>query len=138
MKELAPGDASLIEEFTNAIRRSSGLDMPVDNPNLLEGLEMGFKMLPLLGLFRKYTKTSVHDFAGGFSDPFLREAFVGSFGLPRLLPKTLPGLADSHMIGQWTTVGAGLPGKGWAGRGQGNMPAGPEALRNLHSVTLAS
>lgn len=43
---------------------------------------MAFKMLPFMGAFRKYAKTSIQDFAGRFSDPFLRQAFAAVFDLP--------------------------------------------------------
>lgn len=35
---------------------------------------------------------------------------------PNTIPKTLPGLANFHMIGQWTTIGGGLPPAAQDGR----------------------
>jgi phytoene dehydrogenase-like protein len=86
MKELAPADAGVIEEFADAVRLFTRFDMPVDKPRELygplDGLKLGVKMLPFLGAWRKYGKTSIQDFAACFSDPFLRQAFATVFDLP--------------------------------------------------------
>ncbi|MCR4426623.1 MAG: NAD(P)/FAD-dependent oxidoreductase [Firmicutes bacterium] len=80
LKELAPGDLAAIEEFTGLIRRLAAMEMPIENPGLFEGLKLGLKMLPVLGAFRKYGPVSVREYAGRFSDPFLREAFAEMYG----------------------------------------------------------
>jgi len=86
MKELAPADAGIIDEFCNAIRRFTRFGDAMLDPSgpsgVFAAIKMGLKMLPLWGDLRKYSKTSVHDFAARFSDPFLREAFVSLFDMP--------------------------------------------------------
>jgi phytoene dehydrogenase-like protein len=85
MKELAPADAGVIEEFANAVRLfvrfGERMDGPAMPSGLLNGIKMGVKMLPFMGPLRKYSRISIQDFAARFSDPFLREALVKVFGL---------------------------------------------------------
>jgi phytoene dehydrogenase-like protein len=40
----------------------------------LDNIRMMFAILPLMGTFRKYGKTTIQEFAARFQDPFLREA----------------------------------------------------------------
>ncbi len=86
MKELAPADAALIEEFTGAIRTISRVDMPLAKPreisSPLDGLRMLPGMLPLVRPLLKYRKTNVKAFADRFTDPLLHEAFSSFFDLP--------------------------------------------------------
>mgnify|MGYP006287162557 CR=1 FL=1 len=85
MLELAPVDADVTREFCGAIRRFSRIDevMPLGPSSILDQIRMGVKMLPHLGAMRRYARTSTHEFAERFSDPFLRWAFAASFDLPR-------------------------------------------------------
>ncbi len=86
MKELAPEDEKLIEQFCGAIRRlsrfaggmggSSGASGPA---TVLKGLLGAASVLPL---FVRYRRTTTQDFAGRFRNPFLREAFGTLFDLP--------------------------------------------------------
>lgn len=86
IKELAPQDTGVIEEFVQALRTSTRFDMPVKKaPELygfLDGLRLTFKMLPFLMAVRKWKKISIHDFAKRFTNPFLREVFPLLFDLP--------------------------------------------------------
>jgi len=86
MKELAPEDKDVIEEFTKALRTCTRFDLPIEKaPELygpIDGLRLLFKIFPLLRVMRKWKRISVQDFAKRFSDPFLREAFPLSFDLP--------------------------------------------------------
>lgn len=86
MKELAPGDVKVITAFCGAARRLTGLSKAMGDPGgpsgLLAKIKAGLRMLPLLPIFAKYSKISVHDFATRFSDPFLRQAFAVPFDLP--------------------------------------------------------
>ncbi|MFC1962735.1 phytoene desaturase family protein [Chloroflexota bacterium] len=97
MKELAPEDKDVIEEFINAIRRSTHIDMPVEKAlevySPIDGLKMMFKMLPHLMFMRKWGKISIQDFAQRFKNPFLREALPLTFNLP-----------DFPMFGMLTTL----------------------------------
>jgi phytoene dehydrogenase-like protein len=84
MKELAPEDKDVIEEFIKGVRDCTHLDMPVEKaPELyspIDGLKMMFTMFPLLRFMRKWGKISTLDFARRFKNPFLSEAFSTAFG----------------------------------------------------------
>ena len=79
MKELAPADAAVIEEFCSAVRLFTRFEPPMDKPRELYGLvdmlKTGLKTLPFLSAIRKWSQVSIQDFAARFSDPFLRQAF---------------------------------------------------------------
>ena len=79
MKELSPADTDVIDEFCKGARRFTRMLEVMSNPEgpsgLLEGIKMGIKMLPFLGILNKYGKMSTEDFAARFSDPLLRQAF---------------------------------------------------------------
>jgi phytoene dehydrogenase-like protein len=78
MKELAPADADMIEEFCYSARRFTRFVEVTGDPGgpsgLLDGIKMGVKMLPFLGILRKYSKISMKEFSARFSDPLLRQA----------------------------------------------------------------
>jgi len=72
MKELAPADAAVIDEYIRAARRFTGLDLlalPAAKP-----LEM-IGVLPFVPALIKWGKVTLEAFATRFSDPFLRRAF---------------------------------------------------------------
>lgn len=83
MKELAPEDKDVIEEFIGAARKCGRISMPVDKaPELyspIEGLKLMFQMFPFLGFMKKWSKISPLDFSRRFKNPFLREAFSAGF-----------------------------------------------------------
>jgi phytoene dehydrogenase-like protein len=78
MLELAPEDKELIAGFAKALRAFTRLKMPMDKaPELagpLDGIKMMLKILPYMGLMRKWMGLSLRDFAAQFKNPFLREA----------------------------------------------------------------
>ena len=80
MKELAPEDTDVIEEFTAGIRKMIHFPMPVEKaPELytpIDGLKMMFKMIPFLTFYRKWKDITIQDFAQRFNNPFLRQAFL--------------------------------------------------------------
>ncbi len=84
MKDLAPEDKDLIEEFINGVRTFTRFDMPIDKaPELygpIDGLKMMFKMFPFLRAMIKWKRITTKDFAAQFKNPFLREAFSHVFG----------------------------------------------------------
>jgi len=86
MKELAPADAKVIEEFCGAARRftqfGGAMDDSAESSGPLAGIKAAFKILPFMPALIKYGKTSIQDFAARFSDPFLRRAFATAFALP--------------------------------------------------------
>ncbi len=71
LKQLAPADSKLIEEFVGAAKKFGGKD-------LMEAMTGGaltkLKMLPLMGALMKFGKITIKDYAEQFSDPFLRKA----------------------------------------------------------------
>ena len=73
METLSPGDKKKIGEFVKACRRFSGYD-------IFGAMSGGFgdkiRLLPVLGSLMKYSKTTLEDYANGFSDPFLQKAFA--------------------------------------------------------------
>ena len=79
MKELAPGDSDVIEEFCKGTRGFTRLLDVMSSPegpsSLLDGIKMGIRMLPFMGSLRKYSKMSTEEFAARFHDPLLRQAF---------------------------------------------------------------
>jgi phytoene dehydrogenase-like protein len=83
MKELAPEDKDVIEEFTKGVRDCTHVSMPVEKaPELyspIDGLKMMFTMFPLLRFMRKWSKVSSLDFTRRFKNPFLRKAFSTAF-----------------------------------------------------------
>jgi len=86
MKELAPADKEVIEEFIEGIGACTRFNLPMGKaPELygpVDGLKLLFKMFPFLRVMRKWKRISVQGFAQRFSDPFLRQAFPLSFNLP--------------------------------------------------------
>jgi len=83
MKEFGPEDKDTTEEFSNAVRTCTRLDMPVEKApelyGMIDKLKM-VKMLPYLRMARKWGKVSTADFARRLKNPDLREAFVTAFG----------------------------------------------------------
>jgi phytoene dehydrogenase-like protein len=83
MKELAPEDKDVIEEFIKGVRDCSHVSMPIEKaPELyspIDGLKMMFTMFPLLRFMRKWGKMSSLDFARRFQNPFLGAAFSTAF-----------------------------------------------------------
>ena len=86
MKELAPADKEVIEEFVEGIRACTRFDPPIEKaPELygpIDGLGLLSRMFPFLRVMRKWKKIPIQDFAQRFSEPFLRQAFPLSFDLP--------------------------------------------------------
>ena len=88
MKELSPADSTVIEELCNVGRRFTPF-VDLDSPSgLIEGIKMGIRMLPFIGLMLKYGRITAEAFASRLSDPFLRQALMafadvnGGTGLP--------------------------------------------------------
>jgi len=82
--ELGPEDAKPIRELTNAIRKFTRFDMPVDKaPELYtvwDKFLMGARMMPLGPTFMKWRKITVADFAKRLKSPALRESFGAMLG----------------------------------------------------------
>jgi phytoene dehydrogenase-like protein len=113
MKELAPADGKVSEEFCNAARRFTGLGEMMGGSTGTSGLLTTIKaiprMLPMMGALRKYSKMSVQDFGTRFSDPFLRQAFTAAFDLPDMpVAGLLMTLAWMHIRDAGYPIGGSL------------------------------
>jgi phytoene dehydrogenase-like protein len=111
MKELAPEDKEVIEEFIGGIRTCIHFPMPVEKaPELyspVDGLKMMFSMLPYLMFMRKWGKTTIQDFAQRFKNPFLRQIIPL---IPNLQnPPTYPMLALLMTLAWMDQKTAGYP-----------------------------
>jgi phytoene dehydrogenase-like protein len=108
MKELAPGDAAAIEEFTKTIRRFSRTSMIADKPRELmgpiDGLKSGLKMLPYLGDFKRGMSTTAGEYALRFKDPFLRRVFLLIYGAA-----DLPMIVYFMFLGSLHAQDSGVP-----------------------------
>jgi phytoene dehydrogenase-like protein len=85
MKELAPEDSHVIDEFIKGVRLCSRYEMPVEKaPELysyLDMVKMMVSMFPFLRAMRKWGQILVRDYAQRFTNPLLREA-LACFGPP--------------------------------------------------------
>jgi phytoene dehydrogenase-like protein len=111
MKELAPEDKDVIEEFANGIRTCIHLPMPVEKaPELfgpIDRLRIMKKMLPYLGFWRKWSKITIQDVVQRFKNPFLREVFPFVFNLQN--PPDFPILAVFTTLAWMDQKTAGYP-----------------------------
>lgn len=99
MLKLSPHDSRITRKL---VRLLTGRDItgayslkPEETIGFLDNLKMLATILPMLGIFRKYGKTTIQEFAGQFRDPFLRDAvrFVVESGWP------MPGLPMIALAG---------------------------------------
>jgi len=102
MKEVAPEDAVVIDEFVEAALATTRFKNlpPEKTPEAMSpnaGLKMLLGSLPYLRFAKKWGKVSVQDFAQRFKNPFLREALPLG-GIPPYSPmlSLLMGLGGMH------------------------------------------
>ena len=78
--EIAPEDAAQIRSFCRDVRAFSKLKMPTDKPydmfGAADGIKMGMKMLPMMGLMKKYSAITVTELAKTFRNDALRSALL--------------------------------------------------------------
>lgn len=83
MKRIAPEDRKIIEEFTNAIKKVGTFSLPYQKApelfNIFDYVSMVFTQLPFLSFFLKWKKITIGQFARRFSNPVLRNLFLGIF-----------------------------------------------------------
>ncbi len=91
MLALSPADAELTREFIRLLSGKSMYELaplkPPEMLGLMDRIRMGAAVLPLFGVFRKYGKMTIQEFAQRFRDPFLRNAvrfFMDAPGWPML------------------------------------------------------
>jgi phytoene dehydrogenase-like protein len=79
MKELAPEDGAVIDEFISAIRQCTRYEPPLEKAaevaGLLDLLKIVFTKFPLLRMLWKWNKVSLREFGMRFKNPLLRESF---------------------------------------------------------------
>jgi len=80
MREIAPEDGRLIDEFIQGVRVFARYDLPIDKaPELLgpgDKLKLLASKFPLIKAMRKWQKIPLQDFARRFQSPVLREALL--------------------------------------------------------------
>jgi len=112
MLELAPEDSRPIKEFTGALRKMKGFEMPVGKAPELETpfdkLKSGLNYVPYLGVLARWRKATVTTFAARLSNPFLREAFMTAAGDVAAFP--MLGLLSPMAWVQAKTAGYPLGG----------------------------
>lgn len=89
MLAISPEDASMIREFTDLLfgpdlMRAANLK-PKELRNFRDSFKTFLAVLPIIKVFRKYSKISLQEFAEKFKDPFLRLAvrfYVDAPGWP--------------------------------------------------------
>ena len=102
MKTLSPADAGLIEEYAQAARLFTRLELfalPV-----LKWWETAFEVLPLAPALVKWGRITMRDYAARFSDRFLRQVFPLIHDYP-----PLPMAAHLANLGDWHNQNAGWP-----------------------------
>jgi phytoene dehydrogenase-like protein len=83
MKNVAPEDEDIIEDFIGGIKKFLPFNMPLNKApevmNPFDGLKMMFKMLPNFGAFKKWEKISANEFASRCKNPLLSRAILEMF-----------------------------------------------------------
>jgi phytoene dehydrogenase-like protein len=83
MKELAPEDAEVIDEFIKGVHDCIGFTWDWKKaPELytpIDGMKMAFKMMPFAGVWKKWQKVTTIEFASRIKNPFFQEAFKAAF-----------------------------------------------------------
>ncbi|MFW9829734.1 MAG: phytoene desaturase family protein [Candidatus Thorarchaeota archaeon] len=111
MKELAPEDEDVIEDFVSGIRDSINFPIPYEKaPDLftpIDGIKFLFKMRPFLKLFKKWGKKTIQDIVPCFKNPFLRQVFPFIFNLQN--PLDFPMMAVLKTFAWMHEKTAGYP-----------------------------
>lgn len=113
MKEIAPEDGAVIDEFISAIRTCTRVQAPVGKAPEVMGLFDVLKMIvtqfPLLRMLWRWNKVSLTDFGNRFKNRLIREAFP-LFFMPEF-PMTfmLMTFAWMHNRAAGYPIGGSLP-----------------------------
>lgn len=107
--ELSPADKKQIHEFASIVRKLSKFSPIIGKPRELmtavDGLSMIPKMLPVMGIFKKYSQMTAQEYANQFQDELIREALPAiALGIP-----DFPALALLMTLGYLTNQNAGYP-----------------------------
>jgi phytoene dehydrogenase-like protein len=112
--ELAPEDRDVLREWTRGLRRLARMDLPLERPTELIGpigkLGIAMRFLPHIGVFRRWARTTVRQFAEDLDNAFLREAFPLAFDLPDFpMIAMMATLASMHNRASGYPIGGSLP-----------------------------
>lgn len=111
MKELAPEDSDVIEEFTDGIRKMIHFPIPWQKASDLFGpfdvLKLMRRMVPFFGFLRKWGDVTIQDVARRFRNPFMRGAFLHIFNLEN--PPDFPIMAVMSTFGWMHQKTCGYP-----------------------------
>ncbi len=110
MKELAPEDERVIDDFIKAIRVFIKYQLPFDKAQELfspiDKMKLMFTHLPLFRAIGKWKKVSMQEYVQRFKNPFLRKAF---FAIKALFSDDLP-MVMIHLFAAWSHLkSAGYP-----------------------------
>jgi phytoene dehydrogenase-like protein len=105
LREIAPEDGKVIDEYINAVHSFVGADFP----SLLLGYFMDkLKMLPYILSVRKWSKITLKDFSHKFTNHFLQKAFphlqynLVDYDIPMLINLFfLAGLSEGDLAWPW-------------------------------------
>jgi phytoene desaturase len=107
LKELSPADADAIAQLCADARKFKNMQMPVDGPidmmSPLTGMKLGMKMLPLMGLMKKYSKMSMTQLAVQFQDPLIRTL------ISRMMPEPYCAMPLMMTLGSLDNGDSGFP-----------------------------
>jgi phytoene dehydrogenase-like protein len=113
MKELAPEDALVIDEFVTAVRKCARMEPPIKKAPEVMGLFDMLKMVVmnfgLLRLLWKWNKVSLADFGNRFKNRLIREAFPRLFRPDFSMFFMLMTFAWMHNRAAGYPVGGSLP-----------------------------
>jgi phytoene dehydrogenase-like protein len=80
MKEIAPEDAKVIDDYVRGIRKMTGYNIMAMQ---LGGIGRKIGVLPYIGTISKWAKVTVGNYADRFKDPFMKRAFpLVHYGIP--------------------------------------------------------
>ena len=107
--ELSPADKKQIHELASTVHKLSKFRPIIGKPRELmkavDGLAMIPQMLPVMGIFKKYSQMTVQEYANQFQDELIREALPAfALGIP-----DFPALALLMTLGYLNNKNAGYP-----------------------------
>ncbi len=120
MKELAPEDEDVINEFIKGLRTFVNFNMPTEKPpelyTPLDKMKMMFSMMPYMPAMMKWRKVSLADFSQRLKSPLLRGFFLtwGPPPAPGLSPGFFPmmymlvSLSSQHAKSTGYSIGGSL------------------------------
>jgi phytoene dehydrogenase-like protein len=83
MREIAPEDAGVIDEFITAVRRCTRMEPPLEKApevsTLFDLLKLVVTKFPLLRMLGKWNRISLREFGARFRNPLVRKAFSQLF-----------------------------------------------------------